>query len=53
MAKPASAIQLSNAQVVILPQDQVQETQGSKIKLVQRVSTPNSLEKIKLSAVAN
>jgi 2',3'-cyclic-nucleotide 2'-phosphodiesterase/3'-nucleotidase len=29
MAKPASAIQLSNAQVVILPQDQVQETQGS------------------------
>ena len=29
VAKPASAIQLSNAQVVILPQAQVQETQGS------------------------
>ena len=29
MAKPASAIQLSNAQVVILPQAQVQETQPS------------------------
>ena len=29
MAKPASAIQLSNTQVVILPQAQVQETQGS------------------------
>lgn len=27
VAKPASAIQLSNAQVVILPQAQVQETQ--------------------------
>ena len=29
VAKPASAIQLSNAQVVILPQAQAQETQGS------------------------
>ena len=29
VAKPASAIQLSNTQVVILPQAQVQETQGS------------------------
>lgn len=29
VAKPASAIQLSNAQVVILPQAQVQETQPS------------------------
>jgi len=29
VAKPASAIQLSNAQVVILPQAQAQETEGS------------------------
>ena len=29
VAKPASAIQLSNSQVVILPQAQEQETQGS------------------------
>ena len=29
VANPASAIQLSNAQVVILPQAQVQEAQGS------------------------
>ena len=29
VAKPAPAIQLSNAQVVILPQAQVQETKGS------------------------
>ena len=29
MAKPAPAIQLSNAQVVILPQAQAQEAQGS------------------------
>ena len=29
VAKPVPAIQLSNAQVVILPQAQVQETQGS------------------------
>ena len=29
MAKPVPAIQLSNAQVVILPQAQVQEAQGS------------------------
>ena len=44
VAKPAPAIQLSNAQVVILPQAQVQETQGlSSVKAFPNTGSDESL----------
>ena len=44
VAKPVPAIQLSNAQVVILPQAQVQETQGpSSVKALPNTGSDESV----------
>lgn len=44
LAKPAPASQLSNAQVVILPQAQVQETQGlSSVKALPNTGSDESV----------
>ena len=44
VAKPAPASQLSNAQVVILPQAQVQETQGlSSVKALPNTGSDESV----------
>ena len=47
VAKPAPAIQLSNAQVVILPQAQVQETQGSSsVKTLPNTGSDNLCQQL-------